>query len=152
MGGLSIFEPINRFGAEQRVRTYGFADVDGVEDLLARVVDAASRGEEETGGLKAMVDFDERDLLRHAEDAGFGDIRLTLLAEITTEPMFATRDWRIFLDSAPNPLAPTFAEAMEAALTTEEAERLTAVLRPQIEAGQGTTRMARAFLNARRPA
>ena len=99
-----------------------------------------------------MVDFDERDLLRLAEAAGFVDIRLTLLAEITTEPMFETRDWGVFLDSSPNPLAPTFSEAMEAALTAEEAERLTAVLRPQIEAGRGTTRMARAFLNARRPA
>jgi ubiquinone/menaquinone biosynthesis C-methylase UbiE len=151
-GRLSIFEPINRFGAEQRVRTYGFADVDGVEHLLARVIEAASRGEEEAGGLTSMIDFDERDLLVLAEAAGFVDIRLTLLAEITTEPVFQTRDWGVFLASSPNPLAPTFGEAMGAALSPEEAQRLATVLRPQIEGSRGTTRMARAFLNARRPA
>ena len=68
-----------------------------------------------------MIDFDERDLLAHAEAAGFVDIRLTLLAEVTTEPMRDTRDWEVFLRSSPNPLSPTFGEAIDAALTPEEA-------------------------------
>jgi ubiquinone/menaquinone biosynthesis C-methylase UbiE len=36
-GRLSIFEPINRFGMEERHRDYTFRDLTGVEHLLARV-------------------------------------------------------------------------------------------------------------------
>ena len=149
-GRLSIFEPINRFGLAERARTFGFADVAGVEDLIERVIGTLAQGEQE-GGLQGMVDFDERDLLAHAEAAGFVDIRLTLLAEITNEPMIETRDWEVFLRSSPNPLCPTFGEAMDTALTPEERDRLTAVIRPQIEEGRGTTRIGRAYLNARKP-
>jgi SAM-dependent methyltransferase len=54
-GRLSIFEPINRFGAEQRVRTYGFADVDGVEHLRAR-----HRGRESRRGRSGRPHVDDR--------------------------------------------------------------------------------------------
>jgi arsenite methyltransferase len=150
-GRMSIFEPINRFGAEERQHSLGFRSVTGVEGLIARVGAAIDRVHEDAGGLDPMIDFDERDLVVFAEEAGFVDIRLNLVAEVTTEPMWDTRDWQVFLDSSPNPLAPTFREAIEMALTPDEAERLAAVLRPQIEDGLGTTRMARAFLTARKP-
>ena len=150
-GRISIYEPINRFGSEERRRTYGFRSVDGIEELLARVVVAIDRGEEDAGGLDSMIDFDERDLLDLAEAAGFVDIRLELIAEVAKEPMWSSRDWQVFLETSPNPLAPTFGEAMKDALTLEEAEQLTAVLRPQVERGEGTTRMARAFVSARKP-
>ena len=149
-GRLSIFEPINRFGLEERARTLGFEDVTGVEELVERVIAGMAAGEQQ-GGLAGMIDFDERDLLTHAEAAGFVDIRLTLLAEITTEPMVETRDWDVFLRSSPNPLAPTFGEAMDAALAPDERDRLTAVLRPQVEQGRGRRRIGRAYLNARKP-
>ena len=150
-GRLSIFEPINRFGMEERQRTYGFRELDGVEELLERVIAEIDRSEAAAGGLDAMIDFDERDLLTLAERAGFVDLRLRLDAEVTETPMWRTRDWDVFADSSPNPLAPTFREAMAAALSATEAGRLTAVLRPQVEAGLGTTRAARAFLVARKP-
>lgn len=149
-GRISIFEPINRFGMEERRLTFGFRHVDGVEALLERVVAAIDRIEKAAGALDAMIDFDERDLVAAAEEAGFVDIRLYLVLEVTTEPMWETRDWHVFLDSSPNPLAPTFREALDTALSPEEVEQLTAVLRPQIERGEGTTRMARAFLTARK--
>lgn len=149
-GRLSIFEPINRFGMEERQRTYDFADIDGVEALLEKVAAAADSVEDRAGGLDPMVDFDERDLLAYAERAGFEDLRLTLTAEVKPEPLWETRDWGVFVASAPNPLAPTFGEAMEAALSREEAERLSAKLGPQVERGEGATRFARAFLLARK--
>jgi hypothetical protein len=99
-----------------------------------------------------MIDFDERDLLSMAEDAGFSDLRLNLVAEVTTEPMWQTRDWDVFVNSSPNPLAPTFREAMDAALTPEDADRLIASLRPQVERGEGSTRVANVFLFGRKPA
>jgi len=150
-GRIAIFEPINRFGLEERKASYGFRTIEGVEELMARVVAEVDRVQDAAGGLDPMIDFDERDLLSLAEAAGFVDLRLKLTAEVTTEPLWRTRDWDVFLDSSPNPLAPTFREAMSAALTPEEAERLTAALRPQVEQGEGTTRLARSFLSGRKP-
>jgi SAM-dependent methyltransferase len=151
-GRLSIFEPINRFGLEEGKASYGFTDITGIEDLLTKLVAEVSRAEKDAGGLDAMVDFDERDLIRLAEAAGFDDIQLDLRAEVRSGAEWRPRDWDVFLDSAPNPLAPTFREAMRAALTPDEQARLSGVLRRQVEEGRGTTRLARAFLAARRPA
>jgi hypothetical protein len=50
-----------------------------------------------------------------------------------------------------NPKIPTLAEAIERALTPEERERLTAVLRPLVEEGRGTWRMGDALLAGRKP-
>lgn len=150
-GRISIFEPINRFGLEERRATYGFRNIRGVEELLAKVVAEVDRTEQDAGGLDPMIGFDERDLLSLAEAAGFIDLRLSLVAEVTTEPMWQTREWDVFANSSPNPLAPTLREAMDAALTPEEADRFTAVLRPQVERGEGSTRFARAFLFGRKP-
>jgi arsenite methyltransferase len=150
-GRVSIFEPINRFGMEERRRDWGFRDLTGVEELLERVVAQVRGGAQDAGGLDAMIDFDERDLLVFAEAAGFEDIRLTLTAEITNEASWRACDWEVFLDSSPNPLAPTFREAIHSSLTDDEAARLAAVIRPQVEAGHGTTRFAHAFLTARKP-
>ena len=67
-GRLSIFEPINRFGRDDRAeRLWGF-DMSGLEPIAIKVrqhYDAIARG------LATMLAFDERDLLRHAEAAGF---------------------------------------------------------------------------------
>lgn len=151
-GRLSVFEPINRFGLEERASSYGFSETGGIEDLLAKVVAEVSRAEEYAGDLSPMIDFDERDLIRLAEASGFDDIQLDLTAEVRNTAEWRPRDWEVFLDSSPNPLAPTFREAMRAALTLDEQERLTRTLRPQVEQGRGTTRLARAFLKARKPA
>ncbi len=96
-----------------------------------------------------MLDFDERDLIAFAEAAGFTEVELELKAEIKR---FKPRNWDGFLDSAPNPLAPTLREAMREALTLEEADRLVAHLRPAVEAGNGTYRHASAYLWAIKPA
>jgi len=150
-GRIAIFEPINRFGLDERRATWGFGDVRGVEDLLRRVVAEVDRVQDAAGGLGPMIDFDERDLLALAEAAGFVDLRLELIAEVQAAPDGATLDWNVLLDSSPNPLAPTLREAMEAALTRDEAERLSAVLRPQVEEGRmGPARFARAFLSGRK--
>jgi hypothetical protein len=96
-----------------------------------------------------MLNFDERDLIRLCEGAGFFPVDLLLHAEVTPlEP----RPWQAFLDLAGNPRIPTPAEAMEQVLSAEERERLTAHLRPLVERGQGVWRMGHALLSAARPA
>jgi hypothetical protein len=95
-----------------------------------------------------MVDFDERDLFRLSEEAGFHPISLAL--EAVAEPL-PPRDWDGFLNTAGNPNIPTLVEAIDAALTDAERDQLTEHLRPMVEAGRGTWRMASAYLAATKP-
>ena len=90
-----------------------------------------------------MLDFDERDLVRLAEHAGFGEVHAQLAIDIhPPEPL----PWDAMLNSSGNPRIPTPAEAMRQALTVEEVDRLTAHLRPLVEQGCGKRRTATAYL------
>jgi arsenite methyltransferase len=141
-GRLSIFEPINRFARTTDLTWAGY-DLGPIADVakkLLAIYDAI-----QPPGSDPMFDFDERDLLALAEGAGFSAIRLVLEAEIRPhEP----ESWETFLDRRGNPRIPTIAEAIEQALLPEERERLVAHLRPLVESGSGTYRMALAFLSA----
>jgi len=144
-GRISLAEPINRFGSEERRRGLMGFPVDGIEEILTKLW--AGYEAIQPSETDPMLDFDERDLLRLAEDTGFFPIRLTLDAQIeATVP----RGWDGFLDTAWNPNVPTPREAMESALSPEERERLTEHLRPLVEGGEGEWRMAFAHLSALR--
>ena len=143
-GRISLFEPINRFGMAERRSTWGY-ELAGVDDLMEKVRTPFEAAQPETD---AMLDFDERDLLRLAEDAGFFPITLEYRAEVEPpEP----RAWEPFLHSSFNPKVPTLAEAMEQTLTVGERERLMSALRPAVEAGRGVWRMGHAYLWAVKP-
>ena len=95
-----------------------------------------------------MLDFDERDLIRFAEEAGFFSVELDYFAEIRpADP----RPWEVVLHSSGNPKIPTASEAMDKVLTPAERNRVTAYLRPLVEAGLGVWQMATAFLWASKP-
>lgn len=146
-GRISLWEPINRFGAEER-RGSGFIGypAEGLGEIRAKlwaVYEAIQPPDSDP-----MLDFDERDLLQLAGDAGFSPIRLTLDARI--EPI-EPRGWDAFLDTAWNPNVPTLREAMEQALSPGERERLAEQLRPLVERGEGEARWACAHLSGSRP-
>lgn len=143
-GRISLFEPINRFGMEERRCTWGY-DIEEVRNLMEKLNAVFEKAQPRTD---AMVDFDERDLLRLAERAGFFPVKLAYEADI--EPPEARR-WEVFLQSSGNPKIPTFAEAMDEALTPEEQTSLVSVLRPAVEEGRGVWRMAHAYLWAVKP-
>ena len=95
-----------------------------------------------------MLDFDERDLVRLAEEAGFFPVELDLHAVVRrSEP----RPWDAFLRSSGNPKIPTIGEAIDQALTPEERERFVDHLRPLVEEGEGVWRMAQAYLRGVKP-
>lgn len=145
-GRLSLFEPINRFVSPEppeRIRGY---DVGTLTELAAKV--RAVYEAIQPAAIDPMVDFDERDLLRLAEESGFAQIHLQLWADIERPK---PTPWQAWLHSSGNPRIPTLAEAMEQTLTREETERLSAQLRPQVEQGTGQHRMAVAYLWATRP-
>jgi arsenite methyltransferase len=143
-GRIALFEPINRFAGWLRQDRWWGYDLGDHRDLGAKlrpVYEALQPPDTDP-----MVDFDERDLIRLAEAAGFFPVHLELIADVTrSEP----RTWESFLNVAGNPNIPTLAEAMEQALTPAERERLTSQLRPQVEQGLGEWRMAHAYLVGR---
>jgi SAM-dependent methyltransferase len=145
-GRISLWEPINRFGLEERRRSLIGFRVDGVEEIIAKLW-VVYEGIQPPNS-DPMLDFDERDLLRLADEAGFFPVRLTLDARIEA---MERRTWDTFVDTAWNPNVPTLREAMGQVLTTEERDRLTEQLRPRVEAGDGEWRMAFAHVTGRRP-
>ena len=94
-----------------------------------------------------MVDFDDRDLVRLAEQAGFADVRLDL--RVTVRKRRAAAPWDRFLRQSGNPNLPPLAEMLERALSPAELAAFTAHLRPLVEAGLGEERRAIAYLSAR---
>jgi len=145
-GRISLYEPINRLARCDDGARLGGYDVTPVASIAARlraVYEAVQPPDRDP-----MLDFDDRDLLRHCETAGFFPVELLLRVEVRPlEPLA----WETFLDVAGNPKIPTLREAMEQALTPDERARLTAHLRPLVESGHGTWRMGHAFLSARKP-
>jgi arsenite methyltransferase len=144
-GRMSLFEPINRFGMEERRQGFWGYPGDGVAELAARV-DHVYAEIQPPGD--PMLDFDERDLVRLAEGAGFFPVELDFHAFVrASEP----RPWEAFVNSSGNPRIPTIGEAIDQALTPEENERFTEHLRPLVEEGRGVWRMAHAYLSAVKP-
>lgn len=142
-GRAALWEPINRFEA-----TYGDAPAFGVIDpeaaALAERVHAHFRALQPLDG-DPMMDFDERDLLRHAEAAGFTNVEI----DVHIEARLATAmKWDVLMNIAGNPNIPTIREAMERVLTAEERQRLEQHLRPLVEAGGRQTRSASCLLVA----
>jgi ubiquinone/menaquinone biosynthesis C-methylase UbiE len=141
-GRVSIFEPINSFGHPEPEGWFCGYDLTAITELAAKVLAVASPEEEET-----LIDFDERDLLRWAEDAGFEPIRLEY--EVDVKPgSWLAGTWDSVLRSSGNPLAPTLGESLERALTPEERRVFEAHLRPLVEADAGRGRGAVAYLAA----
>jgi arsenite methyltransferase len=138
-GRLSVYEPINAHMTwRSDSRTYCGYDVAPVAGLAAKLEALYARYQ--APDADPMLDFDERDLLEAAEQAGFAEIHLQLRLDI--EPWLPPLNWDSFLNSAGNPLIPTHAEAIAATLTADQADRFQAHLRPLVEAGAGTHRLA----------
>jgi arsenite methyltransferase len=144
-GRLSIWEPINAHGFPEPDGYVNGYDLSPVAELAKRVQSVYL--DAQPPERDPMLGFDEHDLLRWAEAAGFERLRLRMDLE-DRRPARVT-DWDGFLDSAPNPRAPTWREAISEALTAAEAERFAACLRPLAEAGEGRWRHAAAHLTAR---
>lgn len=148
-GRISLFEPINRLVEQLRPDDlFGMGD-SPVNDLIAKVRDVYRGTTEET--TRPMMDFDERDLVDWAVTAGFEAVELDYRArvDVPADPIW---DWETLKCVAPNPLVPTYGEAIVAALTDDERERLDTHMSALAAAGTPTRRtMATAFLRARRP-
>lgn len=141
-GRISLYEPVNRYGCDD---FFGF-DLEPAGEAGAKISQLYRRLQ--PPDTDPMVDFDERDLVRFCEEAGFFPIDLRLELEVRQTEAIA---WDAFVNTAGNPNIPTLAEAAAEVLTPAERDRLTGYLRPLVEAGAGTWRMGHAFLAATKP-
>jgi hypothetical protein len=94
-----------------------------------------------------MMNFNDRDLVKHAEAAGFDRIHVDLVIDV--EPGTWVVDWDRLLNTAPNPDAHTAGEALRGALTPDEFGRFERQIRPLADAGEGTLRRAFAYISAK---
>ncbi len=115
-GRLSLWEPINEHGVPEPPGHVNGYDLSAVADLARRVQDVYLA--RQPPDRDPMLGFDERDLLRWAEEAGFDELSLRLLVEDRRPGPVS--DWDGLLDSAPNPRAPTWREAVAEALDGAE--------------------------------
>jgi arsenite methyltransferase len=143
-GRLSIFEPINSYFPESFDDFWGF-DARPVRDLVAKIWEYEGWIGEATE-TDPMLNFTEKDLLQHAESAGFEAIHLELHVDV--KPGTWVVDWERLLETSPNPNAHTAREAIEGALTKDEAARLESQIRPLADEGRGVLRDASAYLSA----
>jgi arsenite methyltransferase len=143
-GRVSLFEPINVLMSGCDPDLFSGYDVTPVRVLAARV--QALYDSIQPPGRDPMVDFDDRDLVRLAQDAGFPEINLELQVSVKArkEPV----PWERFMRTSGNPLIPTLEEALERVLSQEEAAEFTRHLRPLVESGAGRERTALAYLSA----
>lgn len=148
-GRLSVYEPVNRVAAELNADTLFGYEAGGCQDL-AGPINEVYRQAHPTDS--PMMDFDEVDLFRAAERAGFEPVHVELHVEGRRESLFGPMAWDDWLQIAPNPLAPTFGEAITRALDADDQQRLEQRLRPLVEAGgPARARRAGAYLWAQKP-
>ena len=145
-GRISILEPINRLTYPGPPNELFGVNVAEIRDLADKVKAAA---EQTLGAQATMLDFDDRDLLDMAEQAGFRQIHLDLERQIVEEHRSQT--WDSLLATSGNPLAPSIGDLISQALTTDEMPRFEAHIRPPIESGRRIRRSAMAHLWAEKP-
>jgi arsenite methyltransferase len=148
-GTVSLFEPINRLMFPEPADRFWGYDVGVVADLADKVKGAFEALEDPAAAT--MSDFDDRDLVRLAESAGFDRIHLECHIDVGPGSLMRPVSLDALLDAAPSPLAQTIRESMRAALTEREQRRFLAHLGRAITDDAPVRRSAVAYLTARKP-
>jgi ubiquinone/menaquinone biosynthesis C-methylase UbiE len=139
-GRLSLFEPINRH--YRLGRGFDFRPVRDLADRVFAVFEHLQPRESDP-----MLNFDEHDLFEWVVRAGFDEVHMEFrLSEQPAEP----RPWDVASRLVGNPKIPSLGEAIDEALSPEEAARFVAHLRPLVEEGRGRMREGVVHLWARR--
>jgi arsenite methyltransferase len=144
-GRVSMFEPIGKLSKEIGPKGhYAGYDVRLIKELIEKIM-AAHKPQHDS--QNTMSDFDDRDLVKMLDKAGFGFIHLELDVTLGNAGMLSG-NWEVFYNSSPNPLVPTLRQQVEAALTPEEQERFIAHLKPLVESNTGRTAQCLVYVSA----
>lgn len=147
-GRISLFEPINRLMfPEPPDRLWGY-DVGSIVALADKL--KASYSALKDPASETMMDFDEHDLVRFAEIAGFERVHLECHIDIEPSAHMGALDLATLLQMAPNPHAPTLGEVLDDALDAPERERFMAEFGRIMRDEEPVKRSAVAYLAARK--
>ena len=144
-GRLSIFEPINRYFEMRDDDFWGFG-ASPVRELVAKMNAYEGWDQDNASEADPMMNFGERDLFELAKEAGFEEVNVELVLD--HKPGSWVKDWDSMLKTAPNPNAHTVQEIIDGALSSEEAARFEAHMKPVVDRGQGVMESAFAYLSA----
>jgi len=143
-GRISVFEPINLLMLDpERLGGYDITPIKPLADRLKALYESI-----QPVGHDPMLDFDERDLVRYSDLAGFAEIDLEL--RVTVKNGKHPVPWDLALRMSGNPLVPTLGEALQRTLSPQEITEFTAHLKPLVESGAARERQALAYLAAAR--
>ena len=99
-----------------------------------------------------MMDFDDRDLAKLAEEAGFDPVHVECHIDVERGGGDLAVSLEALLDGAPNPNAPTVREAVDAALTAPEQVQFMTALAKAFKDRRAVRRSAVAYLSATKSA
>ncbi len=146
-GRVSLFEPINRLMFPEPPERFWGYDLAAVGDLVAKV-NSTFIDLEDSAFRRAMMDFDDRDLVRLAEAAAFERVHVECHIDIEPGSVMRPVSFDTLLDSAPNPNAPTLREAIATALEESEQKRFLAEFQRAFAKDAPVRRTAVAYLAA----
>ncbi|MEX2227269.1 MAG: class I SAM-dependent methyltransferase [Dehalococcoidia bacterium] len=143
-GRISLWEPINRFNA-----TYD-AERDTLTSEQLEIAHLWRRIGEHFRAIQPldsdpMMNFDEYDLLRHAEDAGFRTVHLATHVYVLPSE---TVTWDTWLNTSGNPNIPAIGEMLHDIFSPEEFVLFEKHARPALERGGRPSRSSFALLSA----
>jgi ubiquinone/menaquinone biosynthesis C-methylase UbiE len=96
----------------------------------------------------AIANYSERDMIRFAQAAGFGELHLELHIDIMPS---IVRSWDVFINSSPHPLAPPLSVIMSERFTEEERQLFERAMRPVVEDPKAVTTDRMLYLTAIKP-
>jgi arsenite methyltransferase len=143
-GRVSLSEPINVLMSPLDPELFFGYDVRPVMAAAAKV--EALYQSIQPPGVDPMLDFDDRDLVGHAEDAGFPEVNLEL--QVSVKSARQPVRWERFLRMSGNPLLPPLEQTLGQVLSPEEFAEFSDHLRPLVESGAGRERRAISYLTA----
>jgi arsenite methyltransferase len=148
-GRVSAFEPINMLIVPEPPDRFWGYDVRAVSELADKVKAAFAELAEPEAAVTR--DFDDRELVWLAEDAGFERIHLECHIDVEPGSQLRAVGLDALLDSAPNPLVPSLREAIATVLSPAERAAFVAHLERAIVEQRPLRRAAVAYLVAHKP-
>ncbi|HYF04207.1 MAG TPA: class I SAM-dependent methyltransferase [Patescibacteria group bacterium] len=143
-GRFSIFEPINLFSVQRRGGDYFGMDLSPIQEIADKFLKVLGYPHDTSND--PMLNFDERDLLDLAQEAGFTHIKLVYEARVSSKAKYMP--WELLYNAPPNPNALSLKEAFEKSLTQEEHERAVAYMKNYMEKNDAKGGQAIAYLLA----
>jgi len=145
-GRTALFEPIDDHRLKDDSRYWSMRRLGATSEETAPIRDLLLRIAQFRGEMlpvnEAMINFNERDLVRMCVDAGFAGVHTEFYLDVWPNPPMR---WETVMNSSGNPLIPTWGETLRQIFNDEELARYEKHMRPLIERGGNLARHQSSF-------